>query len=50
MTIKKNIYGYLVISDIKNGYRIEKKYLYYTKKEAIKLFRKAIKKGRLVIN
>jgi len=40
MIIQKNIYGYWVISDIVRGYRLERKYLGYTKKEALSLFRK----------
>ncbi len=46
MEIRKNKNGYWVISDIMKGYFIEKKYLYYTKKEAIQLFKKAIKKEK----
>jgi hypothetical protein len=44
MIIEKNIYGYWVISDLIKGYRIERKYLYYTKKDAIKMFKKEVKK------
>lgn len=44
MIVEKNIYGYWVISDIKNEYRVVKKYMGYTKKEAIKLFKKFMKK------
>jgi len=40
MTITKNAWGYLVISDILNGYRVQQTYVGYTKKEAISLFKK----------
>jgi len=40
MMINKNAAGYIVISDIINGQLIEKKYLYYTKKEAVAKFNK----------
>jgi len=40
MIIEKNQYGAYVISDIVKGYWIYKQYYFYTKKEAIKLFRK----------
>lgn len=44
MTIRKNINGYWIISDIIKGHRIIKKYLFYTKKQAIRLFKKDTKK------
>lgn len=40
MTIKKQLNGFIVISDIVNNRRIERKYDGYTKKEAVKLFNK----------
>ena len=40
MIIEKNQYGAYVISDIVKGYWIHQQYYFYTKKEAIKLFRK----------
>ncbi len=39
MTISKNYSGYWVISDIVGGYLATRTYLYYTKAEAIALFR-----------
>lgn len=45
MNTKKNINGYWVISDIIDGYRVIRKYLYYTKKEAIKSFKKELKRS-----
>jgi len=44
MNIEKNIYGAYVISKDVNGILITRQYYYYTKKEAIKLFRAFIKK------
>jgi len=44
MSIAKNLQGAWVISDIKNGYFISRTYFYYTKKEAIKLFKQETKK------
>ena len=43
MMIEKNIYGYWIVSDIIKGYLIERKYLYYTKEEAIRMFKKEFK-------
>ena len=43
MTITKNKNGYIVISDIVKGYLVEKRYLYYTKQQAIKLFKETTK-------
>jgi hypothetical protein len=43
MIIQKNTSGYWVISDIINGYRVERKYLYYSKRKAIKLFKEEFK-------
>ena len=39
VNINKNIYGYLVISDIINNVVVTQKYSGYTKKEAIKMFK-----------
>ena len=50
MIIEKNKYGAYVISDIVKGYWIHQQYYFYTKKDAIKLFRKyrrGIKNGKL---
>tara|TARA_R100000808_G_scaffold5051_8_gene15648 strand:+ start:1913 stop:2050 length:138 start_codon:yes stop_codon:yes gene_type:complete len=35
--------GIITISDIKNNRYIKKRYIYYTKKQAIKLFKNEIK-------
>ena len=41
---QKNHYGYWVISDFDNqDHLVTKRYLYYTKKEAIKLFKEELK-------
>ena len=39
MTIERQGNGSLLISDIVNGYYVKKVYYFYSKKEAIKLFR-----------
>ena len=44
MIIEKNkINGSFIISDIINGYLFKKVYYFYTKKQAIKLFKKQLK-------
>jgi hypothetical protein len=43
MTIERQGNGSLLISDIVNGYYVKKVYYFYSKKEAIKLFREYIK-------
>ena len=43
MIVEKNRGGYWVISDIIAEKQIMKKYLYYTKREAIRLFKKECK-------
>ena len=44
MIIEKNkINGSLIISDIKNGYLFKKVYYFYTKKQAVKMFKKELK-------
>jgi hypothetical protein len=48
MKITKNKYGYFVISDTIANQYIERKYLYYTKKEAKKLFNKEV--NQLITN
>ena len=50
MTISKNVYGYWVISDMVGGYRIERKYIGYTKKEAIRLFKNEIKRTTKLVD
>jgi uncharacterized protein YfcZ (UPF0381/DUF406 family) len=43
-SIQKNHYGYLVISDFDNqDCLVTMKYLYYTKREAIKMFKEHLK-------
>ena len=39
MTIEKNNAGAWVISDIIGGYLVTRKYYYYSKREAVALFR-----------
>jgi hypothetical protein len=46
MTIERQGNGSLLISDIVNGYYVKKVYYFYSKKEAIKLFREYIKKEK----
>jgi hypothetical protein len=42
--VQKNCYGYWVISDFDNSDQlVTMKYLYYTKREAIKLFKQHLK-------
>ena len=43
MTLDKNINGYIVISDIIDGYWVTRRYMGYTKKEAKRLFKKEMK-------
>mgnify|MGYP005992338265 FL=1 len=44
MIIEKNkINGSLIISDIKNGYWFKRVYYFYTKKEAVKMFKQELK-------
>lgn len=43
MTIDKNAEGAWRISDIVGGYFITRTYYFYTKKEAIRLFREEVK-------
>jgi hypothetical protein len=46
MTITKNTNGSWVVSDIIGGYLVTKQYYFYTKKEAIALFKQETKKGK----
>jgi hypothetical protein len=46
MTIERQGNGSLLISDIVNGYYVKKVYYFYSKKEAIKLFREYIKEEK----
>ena len=43
MSIRKNTNGSWVIGDFVNGYWFSKMYIYYTKREAIQLFKKEVK-------
>lgn len=43
MITEKNNHGALVISDIVGGYRVERVYYLYTKREAMRLFREYVK-------
>lgn len=42
MTIEKNKEGAWVVSDIVNGYRVSRRYYFYTKREAVRLFRQEV--------
>ena len=46
MIIERQSNGSLLISDIVNGYWIKQVYYFYSKKEAIKLFREYRKKEK----
>ena len=44
MIIQRNkINGSLIISDIKNGYLFKKVYYFYTKAQAVKMFKQELK-------
>jgi hypothetical protein len=44
MIIERNkINGSYIITDIKNGYRFKKVYYFYTKEQAVKEFKQALK-------
>ena len=44
MIVEKNkINGSFIISDIKNGYWFTRVYYFYTKKEAVKMFKQELK-------
>jgi hypothetical protein len=40
MSIEKNVYGFWVISNIIDGYLITRRYMGYTKKEAVLEFKR----------
>jgi rRNA processing protein Krr1/Pno1 len=48
MTVERQSNGSLLISDIVNGYHVKKVYYFYSKKEAMKLFREYIKKEKAI--
>tara|TARA_R100000278_G_scaffold107277_1_gene84016 strand:- start:877 stop:1020 length:144 start_codon:yes stop_codon:yes gene_type:complete len=39
MTVERNIHGYIVITDFIDSYYVTRKYMDYTKKEAIQRFK-----------
>ena len=43
MIIEKNTEGAWLISDIVGGYRISQRYYFYTKREAVRLFREYVR-------
>jgi hypothetical protein len=43
MIIEKNYSGAWVVSDIVGGYWVTRQYYFYTKREAMKLFREYVK-------
>jgi hypothetical protein len=49
MIIERQHNGSLLISDIVNGYYVKQVYYFYSKKEAIKLFREYRKKEKATI-
>ena len=49
MIIERQSNGSLLISDIVNGYWIKQVYYFYSKKEAIKLFREYRKKEKAAL-
>jgi hypothetical protein len=42
MIAEKNKEGAWVVSDIVNGYRVSRRYYYYTKREALAMFRREV--------
>jgi len=48
MTVEKQHNGSFLISDIVNGYYVKKVYYFYSKKEAMKLFREYIKQEKTI--
>jgi hypothetical protein len=48
MIIERQDNGSILISDIVNGYYVKKVYYFYSKKEAMKLFREYIKQEKAV--
>jgi hypothetical protein len=42
MIAEKNYEGAWVVSDIVNGYRVSRRYYYYTKREALAMFRREV--------
>jgi hypothetical protein len=42
MTIEKNYEGAWVVSDIVGGYWVTRRYYYYTKREALAMFRREV--------
>ena len=45
----KQYHGWIIISDIINGYYTTRKYMYYTKREAIAMFKKDILRDTSII-
>ena len=43
MSVERNREGYWVVSDVVGGYLVTRKYLYYSKREAIRMFREDTK-------
>ena len=43
MTIEKNYEGAWVVSDIVGGYLVTRRYYFYTKREAVRLFRQEVR-------
>jgi 5-bromo-4-chloroindolyl phosphate hydrolysis protein len=43
MIAEKNNEGAWVVSDIVNGYRVSRRYYFYTKREAVRLFRQEMR-------
>lgn len=39
VSVRENNHGYLVLSCVFKGYLVERKYMYYTKKEALEQFK-----------
>ena len=48
MIVERQSNGSILISDIVDGYWIKKVYYFYSKKEAMKLFREYIKQEKVV--
>jgi hypothetical protein len=43
MTVEKRGHKHYVITDIVSGYRVTRMYLYYTKRQAVRLFKEEFK-------
>lgn len=47
ITVRRTASGYWECSAIVDGYMVDRKYLYYTKREATRLFRDGVNAGEI---